>query len=60
MSRVAKSPVNLPKGVEVKVDGQKVTVKGGKGSLEHEVHELVAVSLEDGVVSVKPHNIIIC
>jgi len=35
MSRVAKSPVNLPKGVEVKVDGQKVTVKGGKGSLEH-------------------------
>ena len=56
MSRVAKSPVNLPKGVEVKIDGQKVALKGGKGSLEHEVHELVAVSVEDGVVSVKPHN----
>ena len=42
MSRVAKSPVNLPSGVEFKVDGQQVTVKGGKGSLEHEVHELVA------------------
>jgi large subunit ribosomal protein L6 len=56
MSRVAKNPVNLPKGVEVKVDGQKVAVKGGKGSLEHEVHELVAVSLEEGVMSVKPHE----
>jgi len=56
MSRVAKNPVNLPKGVEVKVDGQKVAVKGGKGSLEHEVHELVAVSLEEGVMSVKPHD----
>ena len=56
MSRVAKSPVNLPSGVEIKIDGQKVALKGSKGSLEHDVHELVAVSVEDGVVSVKPHE----
>ena len=56
MSRVAKSPVQLPKGVEIKLDGQKVAVKGGKGSLEHEVHELVEVSVEDGVASVKPRQ----
>ncbi len=33
MSRVANNPVELPKGVEVKLDGRALTVKGGKGSL---------------------------
>lgn len=54
MSRVAKSPVNLPKGVELTVDGRKVSVKGAKGNLEHEVHELVEVAVSDGVFTVKP------
>lgn len=54
MSRVAKNPVSLPSGVEVKVDGRKVSVKGSKGNLEHEVHELVEVSVEAGVATVKP------
>ncbi|MFP1684135.1 50S ribosomal protein L6 [Alloalcanivorax sp. C16-1] len=56
MSRVAKNPVKLPSGVEVKVDGAKVSVKGGKGNLEHEVHELVEVSVDDGVFTVKPRE----
>lgn len=56
MSRVAKNPVNLPKGVEVKIDGRKVSVKGTKGSLEHEVHELVEVTCDDGVITVKPRE----
>ncbi|EKF74427.1 50S ribosomal protein L6 [Alcanivorax hongdengensis A-11-3] len=56
MSRVAKSPVNLPKGVEFKVDGQNVAIKGSKGSLEHEVHQLVEVTVEEGVASVKPRE----
>lgn len=34
MSRVAKNPVALPKGVEVKLDGNALTVKGGKGTLQ--------------------------
>lgn len=54
MSRVAKNPVSLPSGVEVKVDGRKVSVKGSKGNLEHEVHDLVEVSVEAGVATVKP------
>ena len=54
MSRVAKNPVSLPSGVEVKVDGRKVSVKGSKGNLEHEVHELVDVLVEAGVATVKP------
>ena len=54
MSRVAKSPITLPKGVEIKIDGSNVAVKGGKGSLELDLHELVSVSVDDGVVSVRP------
>lgn len=54
MSRIAKSPITLPKGVEVKIDGQLVAVKGGKGSLELNAHQTVAVSQDDGVLSVRP------
>ena len=56
MSRVAKNPVKLPSGVELKIDGRKVSVKGSKGNLEHEVHEQVDVSFEDGIFTVKPRE----
>ena len=48
MSRVASNPVELPKGVDVKLDGQQITVKGVLGSLEMAVHESVKVVEEDG------------
>ncbi|RDH85550.1 MAG: 50S ribosomal protein L6 [endosymbiont of Escarpia spicata] len=54
MSRIAKSPISLPSGVEVKLDGQSVSVKGPKGSMELLVNDLVAISQDDGVVSVAP------
>ena len=56
MSRVAKAPVAVAKGVDVKIDGQHVTVKGSKGTLELDVHPSVAVSLEEGSLSVAPAN----
>ncbi len=56
MSRVAKKPVELPSGVEVKVDGQKITVKGGKGTLEHEVHSSVEVKQDDKVLLFAPRD----
>jgi large subunit ribosomal protein L6 len=56
MSRVAKAPVAVAKGVDVKIDGQHVTVKGSKGTLELDVHPSVSVSLEDGSLSVAPAN----
>ncbi len=43
MSRVANAPVPLPKGVEVKIDGASLEVKGPKGELTHRVHEAVTV-----------------
>ena len=51
MSRIANAPVELPKGVEVKLDGQDLTVKGGKGSLDLVVHADVAVNQDDNVLS---------
>lgn len=56
MSRIAKSPVQLPKGVEVKLEDRRVTVKGGNGELAMDTHELVEVAQEDGVVNIKPRE----
>ncbi len=56
MSRIAKAPIAVAKGVDVKIDGQQITVKGGKGSLTLDVHPSVSVSLDDGALSVKPAN----
>jgi large subunit ribosomal protein L6 len=47
MSRVAKQPVDIPSGVEVKVAGQSVSVKGPQGALEVQVHEAVGVEQHD-------------
>jgi large subunit ribosomal protein L6 len=54
MSRVAKAPVTLPKGVEVTLQGQVVSVTGSKGTLTHKLHSLVALKIEEGVLSVSP------
>jgi large subunit ribosomal protein L6 len=52
MSRVAKQPINLPKGVEVKSDAAGISVKGPKGTLS--VHALpgVSVAVNDGVANI--------
>ncbi|MEM1435430.1 MAG: 50S ribosomal protein L6 [Pseudomonadota bacterium] len=52
MSRVAKSPVAVPSGVEVTLSGQAVKVKGSKGTLELNVHDDVQVAQEDGQIKV--------
>ena len=48
MSRIAKNPVAVPKGVEVKLAGQSLSVKGPKGSLSYNVHPFVKVTQADG------------
>lgn len=50
MSRVANAPVELPSGVEVKLNGQDVSVKGSKGELNFAVHSEVEVVQEDNVL----------
>lgn len=56
MSRVAKVPIELPSGVEVSVSGQSLTVKGGKGSLDHQVHRSVKVLQDGNVLSFAPKD----
>lgn len=56
MSRIGKLPITVPAGVDVKIDGQNVTVKGPKGELSHVVPELISVELEDGALLVKRPN----
>jgi large subunit ribosomal protein L6 len=48
MSRIASYPIAVPSGVEVKLQGQLVNVKGGKGSMAFSVHDDVEVVQEDG------------
>ena len=52
MSRVANSPINLPPGVEVKLNGQEVSVKGSKGQMAFAIHDSVALVQEEGVLKV--------
>src|SRR4030042_410864 len=46
MSRIGKKPIPIPKGIEVKLDGDTIRVKGPKGELERSVHPKVQVEID--------------
>ena len=52
MSRIGNAPVTIPEGVEVKLDGNHLTVKGPKGTLERDIHKNITVTIEDNLVKV--------
>ncbi len=52
MSRVANNPVNLPKGVEVNINGSNVSVKGGKGTMEMTLTDGIGIDVNEGVVTI--------
>ncbi len=52
MSRIGIKPITLPAGVEVKVDGNVVSVKGPKGELQETISSLLTVENKDGVITV--------
>jgi len=56
MSRVAKKPISVPSGVEVTIEGQSITVKGSKGTLEHRVHDGVEVVRNEDALSCSPRQ----
>ncbi len=53
MSRIGRMPVEIPNGVEVKIDGQTVTVRGPKGTLTQEFHPDMVIALEGNTVTVQ-------
>ena len=52
MSRIGKHPIAVPAGVEVKVDGSTVTVKGPKGTLTKEFKPSMSIAVDGGFVTV--------
>ncbi len=53
MSRIGKNPIPIPKGVEVSLQGDAVTVKGPKGLLERRVPAEISVTVENGQIIVR-------
>jgi large subunit ribosomal protein L6 len=56
MSRIAKKPVPVPAAVEITENGQQITVKGPRGTLQHNIHALVEMKQEAGELSFRPRD----
>ena len=52
MSRIGNKPITVPDGVEVKIDGKHITVKGPKGTLEREIHNNISLEMEGNEIKV--------
>ena len=52
MSRIGNSPITVPSGVEVKVDGHNITVKGQKGTLTRDVHKDISLEINENTIKV--------
>lgn len=53
MSRIGRKPIDVPSGVEVKLDGHHIMVKGPKGTLEQDLHPDMIVKVEGNVINVE-------
>ena len=56
MSRIGKKPVPLPAGVTATIDGQRVDVKGPKGTLSFKATDDVTLAQEEGAITVRPRG----
>jgi large subunit ribosomal protein L6 len=56
VSRVAKHPIHIPSGVEVRLDGRLVSIKGKLGALKQEINDNVKVTFADNTLSFAPAN----
>ncbi len=54
MSRVAKKPIVLPSGVEATLNGQMLTIKGSKGTVQQEIHFAVNLEREGNTIKLSP------
>lgn len=56
MSRIGNKPITIPDGVEVSLNGNHITVKGPKGTLEKNLHKNIKISVENNVITVTRPN----
>ncbi|MCQ2474860.1 MAG: 50S ribosomal protein L6 [Clostridia bacterium] len=56
MSRIGKKPITIPAGVDVKLDGTLITVKGSKGTLSRNIHPNMIVEIDGNTINVSRPN----
>ena len=56
MSKIAKKPIELPTGVECKLEGQAISIKGSNGSFEYIIHDLVDIKQDENLLSFAAKN----
>jgi len=56
MSRIAKMPIELPSGVEAKINGQEINIKGAKGTFDYKIHDSVVIAQDGNTLVVKPKS----
>ena len=56
MSRIGNKPITVPDGVEIKIEGKHITVKGPKGTLEKEIHNNISLEMEGNIIKVTRVN----
>jgi len=56
MSRIGKQPISVPDGVQIKIEGKKIEIKGSKGELSLEFPNFISVTHEESVLQVMPMN----
>jgi len=54
MSRIGKQPIEIPVGVEIKIDGQKVSIKGPKGELVFVVPKIIKIEIIENKIKLSP------
>ena len=52
MSRIGNKPITVPSEVQIKIDGQNITVTGPKGTLEREIHKNVSLEMNENIIKV--------
>ena len=56
MSRIGNKPITVPEGVDIKIEGKHITVKGPKGTLERDIHNNISVEMEGNEIKVTRMN----
>ncbi len=56
MSRIGKQPIKIPQEIQIKIEGDLISVKGPKGEIFRKIHNLVSVEESEGRIIVKPKN----
>ena len=52
MSRIGNKPITVPEGVDIKIEGKHITVKGPKGTLERDIHNNISIEMEGNEIKV--------